>query len=256
MKKSLLIILTIAALSAQAQTKVVRTSINEQGGTAQANNFYVSWSIGEPVIDTTQSGNLTLTQSFQQPFKRSIVANLNSTAVFTTNGQRNFDMIKLSWYENTAQAGEIFNVEKVNTKGDFELIDIVSAKSGNSLRDYTLIDKTPLPGENIYRITLSKNDGTETQSEIIRVEFKNTKTTIQIFPNPTDGFFDVFLKTDISEESTLYIYNSMGQKLRKEITIGESVVHFDLSDLPVGLYTVRISQKNRFDTTEKIILQR
>ncbi len=206
------------------------------------------------VANSTQTGQFNF--KLNSPTNCPTVLGLNSQSVFTASGQNIFNKIKLNWYENTAQLGEFFKIEKINGAGDFELLDLMSAKLGTSLRDYVLLDTKPIVGENIYRITLSKNDGTEKQSGIIKVMYDASKSAVLILPNPTDGSFDVLLKTDISEESILRIYNSIGQQMNEVKTINASIIHFDLSDAPVGLYTVRVSQKNKFDVTQKVILQK
>jgi hypothetical protein len=73
MKKITFLIFICAFIQAQGQTTLERRTINAQSGTSPVNNFYVSWSIGEPIVGTVQAGNYTLTQGFQQPEKRGTV---------------------------------------------------------------------------------------------------------------------------------------------------------------------------------------
>jgi hypothetical protein len=70
MKKTTLLIFLLAYIQAQGQTIIDRRTINAQSGTSAVYNFYVSWSIGEPIVGTTQAGSYALSQGFQQPEKR------------------------------------------------------------------------------------------------------------------------------------------------------------------------------------------
>lgn len=177
-----------------------------------------------------------------------------NASVFTAQGRSVVDKIQLNWYENTAQLGEYFKIEKLNSFGDFELLDLIPSKTGNTLRDYILLDKSPVKGENIYRITLIKNDGYEKQTDNIKVLFD--RNSVKIFPNPSEGEFDIQLNTDVSAETIIRVYNAIGQLQFEVKSINENIVHIDLSDFTTGLYTVRISQNNKRDVTEKLILEK
>jgi len=67
MKKFLLfaigIIFTLLPFKAKPQ-QVIATS----GGYYEGNNISLSWTLGEPVVETFTSGNIVLTQGFQQPY--------------------------------------------------------------------------------------------------------------------------------------------------------------------------------------------
>ncbi len=67
MKKSLsfLLIIAFAFLSFQAKAQQV---IASAGGYYESENISLSWTLGEPVIETFSGGGLILTQGFQQPY--------------------------------------------------------------------------------------------------------------------------------------------------------------------------------------------
>jgi len=60
-----LIILIYAALSFQAKAQQV---IASSGGFYEGENINLSWTLGEPVIETFSGGGVILTQGFQQPY--------------------------------------------------------------------------------------------------------------------------------------------------------------------------------------------
>ncbi len=61
---SILLIAICFSLTAQ---KVPRKLISVSGNRVKSAGYYLSWSVGEPVISTLSSGSFILTQGFQQP---------------------------------------------------------------------------------------------------------------------------------------------------------------------------------------------
>lgn len=70
MKKpvSLLTILMGTAFTLCAQVQLTPSVIASGGGYGEGNNISISWTIGELAVNTLSSGDLVLTQGFQQPF--------------------------------------------------------------------------------------------------------------------------------------------------------------------------------------------
>ena len=66
---SLLIATFFAAASLQAQeVQLAPTVLASAGGYAVGDHISISWTLGELAVSTLSSGNLILTQGFQQPF--------------------------------------------------------------------------------------------------------------------------------------------------------------------------------------------
>ncbi|GEM_PF-995860 len=69
---------------------------------------------------------------------------------------------------------------------------------------------------------------------------------VSIYPNPTQDLFRVNLKADVLE--SVAIYNHVGQQI-KEVTTKE----INLSNLPKGIYFVKITSQSGKMTTKKVI---
>lgn len=65
---TVLLILTCFSLDAQ---KVPRKLVSVSGDKVKSEGYYISWSVGEPVVNTLTSGSFMLTQGFQQPSLKS-----------------------------------------------------------------------------------------------------------------------------------------------------------------------------------------
>lgn len=67
---------------------------------------------------------------------------------------------------------------------------------------------------------------------------KDTSDEVLVYPNPNNGKFNVDLKNVADSPAQLYVYDSKGVLIRKQIFIGTTVV--DVSKNPAGAYLLRI----------------
>ena len=75
------------------------------------------------------------------------------------------------------------------------------------------------------------------------IETVSTQGEIQIYPNPTDGYFDLQFKGMKAGNYTIALSNTLGQKIneqRKNIS-GTSDVSIDVTTLPPGIYFIRVT---------------
>jgi hypothetical protein len=88
------------------------------------------------------------------------------------------------------------------------------------------------------------------QTAINENEIKDVDFTI--FPNPNDGNFTVKIEGKI-ESYTLQIFNAMGLNIG-EVDCNEEVVHINKSDLPAGLYYVKMTLSDKI-IVKKVMVQ-
>jgi ELWxxDGT repeat protein len=74
---------------------------------------------------------------------------------------------------------------------------------------------------------------------------------ISVYPNPTNGSFDVVIPTPTGN-TTIEIYNSNGVLVRKQ-TATNSINTFDLTDYPTGLYIVNVISNYRTIASHKLV---
>lgn len=104
------------------------------------------------------------------------------------------------------------------------------------------VDKNPGKAYPIeYCVTLLFEDGVESEPICITVDYTNIAAyaaddAIQVFPNPTHGLVHIG-GTDILE---VKVYDNMGRILSTYLNTNE----IDLSELPDGVYTLRIIGEN------------
>lgn len=75
------------------------------------------------------------------------------------------------------------------------------------------------------------------------------------FPNPTEHLINIVLHTFVDNIAKIDFYNNQGQLVKSIDDIylvkGENIKTLDINDLPIGVYTMRISQANQI-TTQRI----
>jgi hypothetical protein len=72
--------------------------------------------------------------------------------------------------------------------------------------------------------------------------------TLRIYPNPTSGAFTIEQQGDnLSQRLDIEIYGMRGERVMKELMLGEKSHEYSVTDLPHGLYFVKVSSG---DTTQ------
>lgn len=149
----------------------------------------------------------------------------------------------LHWATANEKDNLDFVIERANSNQDFTAIGQVKAKNTVTAR-YRFVDKTPLIGNNLYRIAQRNMDGTTTYSTIQSVDY-DYKNTVQIFPNPTTDKLQV---TGVHQENIQVEVYDLQQRLILQTTDLQYI------NLPkAGLYTLKIYQNNQLIKVEKVV---
>lgn len=94
-----------------------------------------------------------------------------------------------------------------------------------------------------YRATVTDNNGCTNTSAALDLQGAAT-TKLFIYPNPSNGQFQIHYYTPYIANRTISIYNAAGRMVaRKEfnVTTNYTIMNFDLRNLPAGYYTAHIS---------------
>jgi hypothetical protein len=92
-----------------------------------------------------------------------------------------------------------------------------------------------------------------TVSPCTNINELNNESNFQIFPNPSSDNITVALNERLTNNSYLYIYNSLGQFL-KCIPVTSTLIDVKLTDYQNGVYIIQIKSEDRI-MTKKIIKQ-
>lgn len=106
----------------------------------------------------------------------------------------------------------------------------------------------------IHNGTTEYTDSTTTSCDplIIGIAEHSEETQISIFPNPTTGIINI--KTPFSEKTQIEIFDVLGKTIY-QTTFSTSENTINLSQFPKGVYSLKASSGNKFNTSQKIVLQ-
>lgn len=135
-----------------------------------------------------------------------------------------------------------FTVERSTDGGKTFLA--IGGLRGTGAGNYSLIDKTPVIGSNLYRLKQEDINSIVKYSDIIMVSYVNMdKNKIQTYPNPATSMLNVYVEPD--NNNPIYqvsITSSAGTVVHQE-TSAQSQWQTNVSSLSPGTYFVQIVNK-------------
>ena len=86
-----------------------------------------------------------------------------------------------------------------------------------------------------------------------RKQFAPTIHT-EIFPNPSDGNFDLIFD-EVIDHATIELLNISGQLIERKVVKGLKEVHYKIQKLPAGIYFLNVRMEDGKKATRKVIIQ-
>lgn len=139
-----------------------------------------------------------------------------------------------------------FEVEWSKTGRDFQKIGEVIESSflEQVIHSYEFThEENKSSGIQYYRIKQVDVNGAYEYTEVKTITLDNeTNAHFDIFPNPSDGFFNITFDQVIESDKEVKIYSVQGQLLKEQImNKGVQQISLDLAELPKGSYFIRIN---------------
>jgi hypothetical protein len=157
--------------------------------------------------------------------------------------------VLLNWLTNNEQNVDGFRIERKTGSGDFESIGFVQAKN-NSTNNYDFTDYSPAKGVSYYRLKMVDIDGKFTYSKVIQMSY-DANIQIMLYPNPVTDI--LYIKLSDAQPAFAIVLNNTGQTVKKEKFTGNAAT-INLSDVPKGIYTVKINQGDK-QSVVKVVKQ-
>jgi hypothetical protein len=161
-------------------------------------------------------------------------------------GVINNKQVVLSWKTSLEVNSSHFNVERSADVVNFESIGTVTAHGNSSVvNNYQLIDRTPVNGNNYYRLKSVDMDGKFVYSSVIKVYLGDrTNVLITVSPNPTHGAIRVNFNGLENGVYTIVLINQLGQtQMTDKVTISQSNEQRTLrpqANLAKGIYMLHV----------------
>jgi hypothetical protein len=143
----------------------------------------------------------------------------------------------LTWLTASETQNKGFDIERSTDGVSFEKIGFVLG-NGTTIQkqDYFFKDES-FEGVVYYRLKQLDFDGRFEYSKIISIDGKGKTVVLSVFPNPSNGLFNIF-GVDDSDTESYTLMNSVGQAVSIKVQNDGQV---DMSVYPSGVYYLRVS---------------
>ncbi|MDX2245147.1 MAG: BspA family leucine-rich repeat surface protein [Bacteroidia bacterium] len=156
------------------------------------------------------------------------------------------NLVRLEWATASELNSDYFAVERSLDQQMWNVLDEVSAAGYSStIQNYSYDDTQPFDGKAWYRLRQVDFDGKFITSKAVEIAFSPIEATI--FPNPVQEkiFIDFRRNTP-----SLAMFIDMQGRMVKQITLHAGNNHISVSDLPTGIYILRLGDGQ--DWTQEI----
>lgn len=160
----------------------------------------------------------------------------------------------LNWTTASEENSSHFLIEHSVDGIQFETLGKVEA-SGNTIvtSNYRFTNILPSIGDNYYRLKMIDMDGTFEYSSIVYLNYSKSENQITIFPNPSNGKFQL-QRPQESSTWQIELYNSVGQLIKSfEWEKDQTNYELELHEFSNGIYNLQISQRNEIIEMRRLV---
>ena len=158
-------------------------------------------------------------------------------------GANDFNGVILDWKTYSESNNEWFFIERAGETGEFSVIkQLPGSGTIAEPKEYQVLDRKPLFGNNYYRLTQQDYDGEETSSEVIRVKVDEQLAQLKMYPNPAKDFTTISFEQSLNElgEVAIRVYDLSGKEVNAPVSLEDRAVRIQVSDLQTGQYIVNV----------------
>lgn len=156
----------------------------------------------------------------------------------------NATQVQVTWNASNEQNYTNFTIERSTDGG--KTYNVIGSVASSDQGTYSLVDKTPITGKNMYRLKSEDYNNTITYSDIVPVQISNTnniaiKGNLSIFPNPANSLINLNIIDNNTTAVTynIQITNSTGFVI-KQATSAQTSWQSNVSDLLPGTYILKV----------------
>ncbi|MCG8328749.1 MAG: T9SS type A sorting domain-containing protein [Chitinophagales bacterium] len=163
--------------------------------------------------------------------------------------------ILLQWQTAVEINNNYMAIERsIDGKHFQEIGRVDGAGTTSEVQNYTFTDRSPLFGNNYYRLRQVDYDGATEFHNVISIEYRSENTSIQLAPNPASDRLSIQLAQADDQALNIVLYNLYGQAMYKNtIAAGQTQYDIDLSYLNTGQYILEVYKDTKPLLQERII---
>ncbi len=165
---------------------------------------------------------------------------------FTAGKSGNTRQVQLVWKTQNEQNYTYFTVQRSTDNG--KTFDVIGGFQATGDGTYSLLDKNPHIGQNLYRLKQVDISDSVNYSKLIDIQYtdlgnKNAER-VRVYPNPALNTINVAIATDIvtNPPYIIQITNSSGLMV-KQVTSAQADWQSSVAGLQPGTYIVKVHNK-------------
>lgn len=160
--------------------------------------------------------------------------------------------VALSWQTNGEVDNALFIAERsMDSENWSEVATLNGAGTTTEPQSYHAVDRSPSQGMNYYRLRTVNTSGEDHYSQIVAINMNEHNERIVVYPNPAGDWLH-FNFGSIKGAMEISFVNELGQVLKTTNTT-EALSALEISDLPAGVYAMRVALPNGKTSAQTII---
>jgi hypothetical protein len=244
------------------QFEVIADNLNTAGLTAFLEDSYTNTSTPIDLSGTTTYNfNIVNLPGSWNPTRFRIVfkqMNVLPVTFSTIKAVKQNADIEIDWKVENEMNIKQYEVEKSADGVHFEKFAVVISKGNRNTINYTWLDKSPVNGNNFYRIKSIGINGQEEYSSVVKVNIEGGKQEIVISPNSImNNVINLQFNNMPAGTYKVRLVNNLGQVfMAKEIlhTTGNSAEAIRAGkNLPKGIYNLSVIKPDNTMLSFKLI---
>ncbi|HEY4196794.1 MAG TPA: T9SS type A sorting domain-containing protein, partial [Mucilaginibacter sp.] len=162
---------------------------------------------------------------------------------FTASKMPAAPQVQVVWKTVNEQNYTNFTVER--SIDDGKTFDILGGLQGTGAGTYSLLDKNPITGQNLYRLKQEDINNTITYSNVVTIQYSdlsnNSLDNLNLFPNPASSSINLAIIATPDQTATYNIkfVNSSGLVV-KQVNSSQPSWQGNISSLKPGTYFVNV----------------
>ena len=153
--------------------------------------------------------------------------------------------VQITW--NAINEGDYTNFTVQRSIDGGKTFDVLGGVTATGAGEYTMADKSPVLGQNLYRLEQEDINGTITYSNVVNIQYSDLSNSLvgnklSIYPNPVINNISLNIADQATDNTTYNIkfMNSSGIVI-KQITSAQSTWQGNVSNLQPGTYIIQVS---------------
>ena len=170
-------------------------------------------------------------------------------------GEQTLEGIQLIWETANELNNDYFIVQRSANGRSFENIgEIQGFGTTTEIKSYDFFDFSSNNGTNYYRLKQVDFDGKFEYSDLITIEIEKQSTSIDIYPNPSTGRYNIQSSGNWTNQTTLEVFDMTGRLVYSQ-SVYNNVSQLNLEHLSNGSYFLKITNQSDVFTTRIVKMQ-